>query len=178
MAPGPRYAFDHVPVQASLTLEQVARFAETDLRKIRVLNPELRANRIPPSKEPYYIRLPYDTYRTFAENYAEMPPDEQEAIIQHAVQPGETAGSIAKRYHVSRPSLLKTNGVHPATIEVGQRLKVPEVRYLGNSEIVADAEANPVRVRYGSRATRPVAEVSAPGLTASTRHTAPSASSR
>ena len=168
VAAGPRYAFDHVPVQASLTLDQVARLAEVKVQKVRALNPELRADRLPPSEEPYYVRLPYDTYRTFAENYAKMPKEEQESVLRHAVRAGETVGSIAKRYHVSRPSLLEANDLHPATVSVGQQLKLPEVHYLGNSEIVADADARPVRVRYGSRTTRPVAEVpSAAGLTAS-----------
>jgi LysM repeat protein len=97
-----------------------------------------------------------------------MPKEEQESVLRHAVRSGETVGSIAKRYHVSRPSLLEANDLHPATVSVGQQLKLPEVHYLGNSEIVADADTRPVRVRYGSRTTRPVAEVSsAAGLTAS-----------
>jgi membrane-bound lytic murein transglycosylase D len=168
VAPGPRYAFDHVPLQPSLSLEQVARLAEVDVQKVRALNPELRADRIPPSEEPYYVRLPYDTYETFAENYTQMPEEKRTAVFQHAVRSGETVGSIAKRYHVSRPSLLEANDLHPATVSVGQRLKVPQVRYLGNGEVVAEADARPIRVRYGSRATRPIAETaSAAGLTAS-----------
>jgi len=168
VAAGPRYAFDHVPIQASLRLEEVAGLADVEVQTVRALNPELRADRLPPSEEPYYVRLPYDTYQTFAENYAKMPKEKQEAVLQHAVRSGETVGSIAKRYHVSRPSLLEANDLHPATVSVGQQLKVPEMQYLGNSEIVADADAQPVRVRYGSRTTRPVAEVSsATGLTAS-----------
>jgi membrane-bound lytic murein transglycosylase D len=167
VTPGPRYAFDHVPVDATLELQDVARLAEADLQKIRALNPELRGDRVPPSKEPYYIRLPYGSYPTFRENFDALPEEERASYLKHAVQTGESVGHIAKRYHVSRPSLLQANNVHPGQIEVGRTLTVPAARYLGNSEIVADAEARPIRVRYGSRATRPVAVPTLPTADAS-----------
>ncbi|PEN11366.1 lytic transglycosylase [Longibacter salinarum] len=157
VTPGPRYAFDHVPVDATMELEQVAQLAEADVQTVRALNPELRADRVPPSDEPYYIRLPYGSYPTFKSNFDALSEAERTSHLKHAVQTGETAGHIAKRYHVSRPSLLQANNVHPAEIEVGRMLTVPAAKYLGNSEIVSSADARPIRVRYGSRATRPIA---------------------
>ena len=157
VTPGPRYAFDHVPVDASLTLAQVADLARVDVAKVRALNPELRGERVPPSAEPYYVRLPYGTYEAFAENYRTLPDEERATLLQHAVQGGETVGQIAQRYHVSRPSLMQQNEMQTGRLQAGQRLSVPAATYVGNSEIVSDADARPIRVRYGSRATRPVA---------------------
>jgi membrane-bound lytic murein transglycosylase D len=155
---GPRYAFDYVPVEASLTIEQVARFAEAEPKKVRVLNPELRSNRIPPSEEPYYVRLPYDTYATFASNYAAMPKEERTKTLQHVIQAGETAGRIAERYHVDRSNLMAANEEgYPINMTVGERLTLPETQYDGNARIARSAEHKPIRVHYGNRAVRPVA---------------------
>jgi membrane-bound lytic murein transglycosylase D len=166
---GPRYAFDYVPVEAALTIETVARLAETTPQKVRALNPELRSNRLPPSKAPYYVRLPYGTYSTFAHNYAALPEEERTREITHILRPGETAGSIAERYHVERSALLEANDTdYPVTMQVGERLTIPETTYAGNARIADSADGTPLRVRYGRRTIRPVADAPSDGqLTAS-----------
>ncbi|HKL87692.1 MAG TPA: transglycosylase SLT domain-containing protein [Salinibacter sp.] len=156
---GPRYAFDYVPVDAALTIERVAGLAEVPPQKVRVLNPELRSNRLPPSENPYYVRLPYGTYPTFADNYAAMPDEQRTKLLKHVVQPGETAGSIARRYQVERADLLAANeDSYPLTMTVGTPLTLPATQYDGNARIAESADAEPVRVRYGSRTVRPIAK--------------------
>lgn len=155
---GPRYAFDYVPVEASLSIEQVARLAKVKPKKVRVLNPELRSNRLPPSEEPYYVRLPYGTYATFVDNYAAMPKEERTKPLQHIIQSGETTGRIAQRYHVDRSGLLAVNEErYPITMTVGEPLTIPEKRYEGNARIAQSADEKPIRVRYGTRTIRPIA---------------------
>lgn len=157
VAPGPRYAFDHVPVREPMTIEQVAALAEADVKTVRWLNPELRGRRLPPSEHPYYVRLPYGSYATFAENHEALPDAERPAAVRHVVRPGETAGRVAERYHVDRPSLLRANAVQPQQMAVGQQWILPSTRYAGNAAVAGQAGMRPVRVRYGSRTTRPVA---------------------
>jgi membrane-bound lytic murein transglycosylase D len=155
--PGPRYAFDYVPVEASLTIEQVARLAEVTPEKVKVLNPELRTNRLPPSEEPYYVRLPYGTYATFARNLDAMPREERPSRLQHVVRAGETAGRIAERYHVDRSGLLAANGDgYPVNMRVGTQLAIPEQEYAGNARVAESADHQPLRIRYGSRTVRPI----------------------
>ena len=67
--PGPRYAYDHVPVQGALSLQQVAELAGTSVARIRALNPELRGSKLPPGPTPYYVRIPYGTYEQFLQDY-------------------------------------------------------------------------------------------------------------
>jgi membrane-bound lytic murein transglycosylase D len=154
---GPRYAFDYVPVEAALTIEQVARLAEVDPQKVRALNPELRSNRLPPSEEPYYVRLPYGTYSTFAPNYAALPEEERSTSLQHVLQSGETVGQVAQRYHVNRAGLLAANEArYPVTMTVGEPLTLPEKEYAGNARVAESAEHEPLRVQYGSRTVRPI----------------------
>ncbi|PQJ35381.1 hypothetical protein BSZ35_12920 [Salinibacter sp. 10B] len=154
---GPRYAFDYVPVEAALTIEQVATLAEVKKTKVQVLNPELRSNRLPPSEEPYYVRLPYGTYHTFAKNYAALPAEERAPSLKHILQSGETMGQVAERYHVERDRLVEanTNG-YPISMHVGQPLTIPETEYAGNTRIAESADATPIRVRYGRRTIRSI----------------------
>ncbi len=154
--PGPRYTFDYVPVQGALTLDAVAKLANADAASVQALNPELRRDRLPPSREPYYIRLPYGTYQTFLQNYEALPDDRKSATVAHTVRPGETVGRIAQRYGVRWQSILEVNGMTSGNIEVGQKLTIPPVNYRGNQELVAAAGGEPMRVRYGSRFTRPI----------------------
>jgi membrane-bound lytic murein transglycosylase D len=164
----PAYAFDYVPVEAPLPIDRVAALAEVPPKQVRALNPELRSDRLPPSKAPYYVRLPYGTYATFADNLSALSPEERAARVQHVVQPGETAGRIAQRYHVDRASLLDANGTgYPGHMQVGQHLTIPEKRYAGNAAIAESAEHKPMRIRYGRRTVRPLdAAASADRITA------------
>jgi membrane-bound lytic murein transglycosylase D len=154
---GPQYAFDYVPVDRPLTIDQVADFADVPPSQIRVLNPELRSNRLPPSKEPYYVRLPYGTYETFAENLEAHPQEQSATDLQHVVQAGETAGRIAQRYHVERSALLSANDDgYPAQMRIGEQLTIPEKTYEGNARVADGADHAPLRIRYGSRTVRPI----------------------
>jgi membrane-bound lytic murein transglycosylase D len=154
---GPQYAFDYVPVDRPLPIDQVAALADVPPSQIRVLNPELRSDRLPPSKEPYYVRLPYGTYETFADN-RDVPPREQPATdLEHVVQTGETAGRIAQRYHVERSALLSANGEgYPTQMSIGERITIPEKTYEGNARVANGTDHTPIRVRYGSRTVRPI----------------------
>lgn len=155
---GPRYAFDYVPVDAPLTIGQVARLAEVDREKLHVLNPELRSNRLPPSEEPYYVRLPYGTYDTFSTNFAALPEEKRNPNLQHVLQAGESIGRVAQRYHVDRSGVLAANDTgYPITMQVGQPITIPEKSYAGNRQIAQSADTKPFRVRYGSRTVRPIA---------------------
>ena len=154
--PGPRYTFDYVPVKGVLKLATVADLAGVDPSSLQALNPELRRDRLPPSKEPYYIRLPYGTYPTFLENYRSLPEDTKSETITHEVRPGETVGRIAQRYGVDWRAILDANGKVSGNLEVGEQLTIPPVSYSGNQELLATAQGDPIQVRYGSRFTRPI----------------------
>lgn len=151
----PRYTFDYVPVGAPLETERVARLAETDLKTIRALNPELRAGRLPPSEEPYYVRLPRGTHSRFIANYAAVAEKEQSQHVAHRLRAGETVGRIAKRYQVDRSALLEANGGGPPIrLHLGERLTIPESSYGRNARLVESTGGAPLRVHYGSHVVR------------------------
>ena len=168
VSPGPRYAFDHVPVTGAHTVSTLAALAEVDVKTIKSLNPELRGHRLPPADGPYYIRLPYGTYSTFTANYDTLAPSKKTPSTTHVVQTGETPAQIAQRYHVDRPALLRANDMQPGDVRVGQPLMIPTAQYLSNAPITRETDARPLRVRYGNRAIRPLTQHPAPDLAAIT----------
>ena len=158
--PGPRYTFDYVPVQGVLSLDTVAKLAGVSPQAVQALNPELRRDLVPPSRDPYYIRLPYGTYQTFLQNYNALPDEKKSETLMHEVRPGETVGRIAQRYKVPREAILKANDMATGNLQVGQQLTIPPTSYRGNQTLVAAANGQPVHVRYGARFTRPIASSS------------------
>ncbi|SHK60126.1 LysM peptidoglycan-binding domain-containing protein [Rhodothermus profundi] len=153
--PGPRYEYDYVPVQGMLSLEEIARMAGTTVAVLRALNPELRRNTLPPSRGPYFIRLPLGSYERFAEAYARLPADRKRPVTTYTVRRGDALSIIARRFGVSVSALMRANGLRSTLIRPGQRLIIPVPRYESNNALQL-AEAKPVSVQYGSRAIRPL----------------------
>jgi len=153
--PGPRYEYDYVPVQGMLSLEELAHMAGTDVATLRALNPELRQNTLPPSRSPYFIRLPLGSYARFAEAYARLPEDRKRPVTTYTVRRGDALSIIARRFGVSVSALMRANGLRSTVIRPGQRLIVPVPHYESTNALQL-AEAKPVSVQYGSRAVRPL----------------------
>jgi len=156
-APGPAYEYHHVPVYGILSLSEIAEMARTDETTIRALNPELRRSTLPPSRTPYWVRIPYGSYETFAEAYRNLPERSRRPLEQHVVRSGETLSQIGSRYGVSWRHLMETNGIRTPRIRVGQRLAVP-LRDYGKPDEGEDLmAAGGLTIRYGTRIVRPIA---------------------
>lgn len=67
--PGPKYEYEKVRVPGQMSLEDIARYAGTDVSTLRALNPELRRNMTPPARNGYEMRLPIGSYQIFAANF-------------------------------------------------------------------------------------------------------------
>ena len=153
---GPEYAFHYVPVRGFLSMSEIASMARTDVSTIRALNPELRRDNIPPSKNGYYIRIPIGTYGAFAEAYAELPPAKRQSADSYVVRRGDTLGKIARQYGTSVTTLMRSNDLRSTTIRVGQRLVVPVPSY-DSGPLLADLSGDDVlTVEYGRSVIRPI----------------------
>lgn len=155
---GPRYAFDHVPVQHPVSLAQVANWVDAPVDQLRALNPEMRGDRLPDTREPYFVRLPYGSFPQFADAYdTYAQSDEAPDSLYVAVKVGDTTGRLAERHQVDRAAMPHTS---LSALHEGTSIAIPPSTYTGNVALLADAGAQPVRVQYSSRATR---RLSAPG---------------
>ncbi|HEX2788732.1 MAG TPA: LysM peptidoglycan-binding domain-containing protein [Ignavibacteria bacterium] len=66
---GKPISYDRVNIKASLTFDQIVEMTGSDIETIRELNPELTNDVTPVYDQAYQIRIPHNTYKTFAENY-------------------------------------------------------------------------------------------------------------
>jgi membrane-bound lytic murein transglycosylase D len=155
--PGPRYQFDYVPVNGMLSLETLSDLSGATKSRLRALNPELRRAALPPSAEPYYVRIPYGTFDQFARRYQQLPDSARNGLLAHTVRSGETLGAIAERYGVKKKEIARLNELEHAMIQAGDELAIPKPRLEGNAELLAETDAAPMRVRYPSRSVRPLA---------------------
>ena len=60
--------FDRVNIKGDLSFEKIAELSETDVDVIRELNPELASDNLPNYDVPYQLRIPHNSYNTFASN--------------------------------------------------------------------------------------------------------------
>ena len=66
---GEPISFDRVDVTASMSLQKVAEFCESDIETIRDLNPELKNDEVPMYDVGYQLRIPHNSFNKFASNY-------------------------------------------------------------------------------------------------------------
>jgi membrane-bound lytic murein transglycosylase D len=155
--PGPRYRFDRVPVRGMLPLDTAAELADTTVKQLRALNPSLRKDVLPPSAEPFALRVPYGTYAQFAAGYRALPDSAKGLTLAHRVRAGETPGGIAERYGVSLEALQQANALGDRlAITAGDRLVVPAAGSRGAGGLLTADDAPPRRVQYSTRTLRPL----------------------
>lgn len=154
--PGPRYAYHYVPVEGMLALSDVARMAGTTEATIKALNPELRRTTLPPSRTPYYVRVPYGTHERFIAAYEKMPAAARTTAVEHVVRRGDSLGRIGSQHGISVASLMQANGLRSTTIHPGQRLVIPVPSYTSGKPPAAVEPGKVLAVDYGSRFTRPI----------------------
>lgn len=157
VTPGAEYAFDLVPTQGMLSLEQVADLAGTDLTTIKNLNPQLIRGYLPPSKGIYYVRIPQGTSERFMEGYQALPEDARKPVSEYVVRRGDSLGKIGNKFGVSVSALKRANNMRGTLIRVGQRLIVPIPDYNAQAQPLNLADAKPKSVAYGKRIVRPIA---------------------
>ena len=152
----PPFAYDYVSVHGSmLPLSKIAELAGTTTERIRALNPELRRNTLPPSKEMYPLRIPLGSYEQFKEAYAALPDKQKRPATTYTVRRGDTLSEIAEQFGTSTGALRRANGIRGSIIRIGQTLVVPVRSYdaavTAQGDTADDASSpTPARVQYAS----------------------------
>ena len=129
----PLLRYDEVEVKHFVSLENLARAADTSTERLVALNPSFRRsirNGTLAVPRGHRLRVPAGTSSHFTRQYAALSPrakaDNQLSPPSHRVRRGETLSEIAQRYGTSVRSLQRLNGLKSAhRIRVGQRLHLP-----------------------------------------------------
>ena len=130
----PLLRYDEVTLQHFVSLENLARAADTSTERLVALNPSfgrLIRNGTLHVPRGHLLRIPAGKREHFTRVYAALSSEakndkQRSAFAFHKVRRGQTLGSIAQRYGTSIRALQRLNGLKSAhLIRIGQRLRVP-----------------------------------------------------
>lgn len=119
----PRY--DVINVKPGMSLEAIALISNSDIGKIKQLNPELRQDKTPLNISEYEIRIPDTTARLAMKNISRLHPTVNTNYKTHKIAKGDTLTSICAQYEVNTTTLLKANNLRNGKLNNGQNLRIP-----------------------------------------------------
>src|SRR3990167_2485778 len=97
-----------VNIGSQIALQHAASFAGLSLKQLKQLNPGYNRSATDPHG-PFKLVLPIENVEQFTENLARYPLYQHINWAQYKVKSGDTLTTIAKRFHTTPSSLLKTN---------------------------------------------------------------------
>lgn len=118
--------YDVVEIPDATDLKLIAKACGTTYEDIKILNSELKKWATPPRYENYKLRIPYGMKNIFLANFNKILPKDRITFRRHKIKKGESIWSIAKRYRIPRPMLMKMNKLSKkAFIREGKYLIIP-----------------------------------------------------
>jgi membrane-bound lytic murein transglycosylase D len=119
--------YEEVELKTPMSLAALAQSAETDVVRIRNLNPALLRDSTPPGEAGFRVNVPVEKAAALFANITEKTLEkttEPARIVMHEVKKGETLFSIARRYGLEVSSLMDFNGLTTPRLQIGQKLRI------------------------------------------------------
>ena len=92
------------------------------------MNPELRTEITPPTKNQYTVRIPKGKKAAFDTRYAKIPDSRKLFRSRYVVRRNDTLSGIARRYGTSVHTLARMNNRSTRkTLRIGEALYIPKV---------------------------------------------------
>lgn len=118
--------YDEVTIKSPIDIEIIAQCAETTVKEIKELNPELRRWSTPPNLKEYTIRIPYGSKEVFLENLSKIPENKRFSYDIYVVKKGDTIKRISKKTRVPIDAILALNSLTGLERpKIGEKLKLP-----------------------------------------------------
>ncbi|MBL7093547.1 LysM peptidoglycan-binding domain-containing protein [candidate division KSB1 bacterium] len=133
--------YETIDLEATFSLEQIAKLANVSTGVIKRFNPALINNIAPSGK--YTLKVPIGVKEHFLEQYKENPPERIEfTYTTYRVRKGDTLYRIARKFGTTIKALKAENNLRSIRwIKVGQLLRVASVSVLEESEEDVDVES-------------------------------------
>lgn len=121
--------YETVVIPRQAHLREIARSTGISEKNLRELNPELRYQIVPGSQ--YSLRVPPGMAQSVVAVMDKIPvaATPRPTYVYHRIRPGETLGTIARRYRTSISSIASANGIPKQKyrkIVAGKKLKIPQ----------------------------------------------------
>ncbi len=122
----PSLEYDTVIVKSPIDLEVIAECAETDLKTIKELNPELKRWCTPPDVSEYALRIPLGKRENFIKNLEKIPEKKRFSVDVYKVRKGDTLIKISKRTGVPIKVILDLNSWEKMIpLKTGMKIYLP-----------------------------------------------------
>jgi membrane-bound lytic murein transglycosylase D len=124
-APAEPFPMDSIVVDGLMSLDVVARLADTTVTAIRELNPQYLRLATPPGTRSV-VRLPTGKAEEVGARYAELPVSERVTFRLHVARKGETVSTVAAQYGVPASLVYDANpGLRGGRLRAGREVVVP-----------------------------------------------------
>ena len=125
---------DVVKPGRAIDLRLVAETIDVDVETLRSLNPSL-LRMATPDDPSFVLHLPKGTAQKFSAEIADIPPEKWVSWRRHRVAAGDTLTSLAKKYHVTAPSIAAANSLGRSDVlSPGDKLIIPASQPAGETK--------------------------------------------
>ncbi len=141
--------FEVVALSRGMSLRYAAKLAGVSLKEIVLLNSEFTRRHTPPGKG-NFLRLPPGKSQIFLKRLARAPKEPYPATGRYRIRPGDTFGTIARRFNVSLQSLMDLNAhINPKRMKVGSQILLPiPRRKVGSKAVMAKTKDSHQKVSF------------------------------
>ena len=149
-------AYDEVIISSPMDIEAIARYAETDEKEIRDLNPELKRWCTPPNVSNYTVRIPAGTKENFLASFSNAG-DNGFSIERYTVKKGDTIKKVASRFSISTDAVTELNSLNiNSRLAAGMTILVPpkSAAHLTKDTEVANKKKSSKKSRKASKKKR------------------------
>lgn len=120
------FEYEEITLNSPVDIDIIALCAQTTVKEIKELNPELRRWSTPPNVKHYTIRIPYGSKEFFLENLSKIPEKKRFSIETYTVKKGETLKKVAKKAGVPVNVILALNSMSGIErLKAGDIIKIP-----------------------------------------------------
>ena len=160
--------YETIDLEATFSLDQIARLANVSPGVIKKYNPALIGNIAPSGK--YTIRVPVGVKEHFLEQYKIQPPERIEfTYTTYRVRKGDALSKIARKFGTTVKAIKAENNLRSSRwIKVGQLLRVSSVTVVEESTGDLVNESNDSPAASGMNQVKFVHKVERDGLSINT----------
>jgi len=122
----PPLNYDRVTISSPVDLEVIADCAETTVKTVKELNPELRRWCTPPDVSEYSLRIPAGKKEIFLKNLSQVPEEKRFTVDIYKVKKRDTFKRISKKTGIPVQVILDLNSLEKIIpLKVGTKIYIP-----------------------------------------------------
>ena len=118
-------AYDTIETPRWTALKAVALACDVDVKELQGLNRELLKPFTPPDSTAYLLKLPVGKKKLVEKNLPRVHAIVSTNYKTYVVRKGESLSRVCRKYGLTKTIILKANNLRSATLEPGQRLRIP-----------------------------------------------------